>query len=386
MSVYKEQYTNLSLYGELNWGVRGDTNSEGEINALDTIGISSMYFHGSSPILNGLSNPNPEQEKLMILFYVGTGVLTITHNSSSAVSNKRIILPYETDILVYPSETVILFYDSVEYCWRFLSKSTHYIPQLISTEEVRLNEIKVTKASGITITSSGDLNNLDISNQSVVRISAASSISGFVASVDDNGKLLFLQNVNTSDITIKNNSGSSSLGNRIITGTGVNFTLQTGAGVIFLYDSTSQVWRMFAGAGVGGGGGGGGNLSYSVYSYGNISTSANIDLSLLDQGAGTFKHTNSSVSTITFINGIPGKRYKLYAVSNGINYNFASAGGIYYPSDILPPHVSPNNRTDIYSFECIAADKFLCVSYSFNFNISNIEQSDVTFVNEVFAL
>lgn len=380
MSVYKQQYTNLSLHGELSWGVRGDCNEEGAINALDTNGISSMYFDGSAPVLNGLTNPNQEQEKLMILFYVGSGSLTVSHASTSAAANKRIILPYATDIIVYPNETVILFYDSVEYCWRFLSKSTHYIPQLISTEEVRLNEIKLTNAGGITITSSGDLNNLNV-NSSIVRISAASSISGFVASAEDSGKLIFLQNVNTSDIVIKNNNTNSSIGNRIITGTGADFNLHTGASTIFIYDVVSEIWRMFSGSGTGGPAGG--NLSYSVYSYGNITTNSNLNLSLLDQGAGVFKHTNTNTSTITLINGIPGKRYKLYSISNGVQYSFTATGGIYYPSDIVPPSVSANNKTDLYNFECIAPDRFLCVSYAFNFNISNIQQSDVTFVNEV---
>ena len=156
-------YTDVALSGELSWEVRGDTAANGLITSLATSGISTMYFSGSSPSLGGLTNPDSEREKLMFLFYEGDGVLTLLHENTSATANSRIVLPYNANIKVYPNEACILFYDSVNYRWKFLGKSTTYIPDIISTGEARINELKVTTTITPLI-SDPVINNLNIAD------------------------------------------------------------------------------------------------------------------------------------------------------------------------------------------------------------------------------
>lgn len=241
-------FTDVALSGELSWEVRGDTNANGLITALETNNISSMYFSGSSPTLGGLVNPDSEKEKIMFLFYEGNGTLTLSHQNQSALANNRLFLPYAADVKVYPNEACILFYDSVNSYWRFLGKSTTYIPDIISTGEAKINEIKITTQFQPIINNS-EINNLNIADQSFLRITTGTSISGFIASNDDNGKLLFLHNVTGNEIQIKNNSSESTLGNRIITGKGYDIYLPNDSVTIFQYDSTSQFWRIAGGTG-----------------------------------------------------------------------------------------------------------------------------------------
>jgi hypothetical protein len=241
-------FTDVALSGELSWEVRGDTNANGLITALETQNISTMYFSGSSPTLGGLVNPDSEKEKLMFLFYEGNGILTLSHQNQSASANARLYLPYAADVKVYPHEACILFYDSINNYWRFLGKSTTYIPDIISTGEAKINEIKITTSLQPVINNS-EINNLNIADQSFLRITTGTSISGFIASNDDNGKLLFLHNVTGDEIQIKNNSSSSTLGNRILTGKGYDIYLPNDSVTIFQYDNTSQFWRIAGGSG-----------------------------------------------------------------------------------------------------------------------------------------
>jgi hypothetical protein len=255
-TAIKDIYTNLSLYGELSWGVRGDTNANGNITSLETDGVSTMYFSGSSPVLCGLVNPDINNEKLMVLFYSGSGTLTIKHQSevNNVAATSRLILPYDSDITVYPNESAMVFYDSVLERWRFLGKSTLYIPDIISTNEVTVNELRVWKDSGITITTAGAISELDITAQSVVRLTAATSVAGLIADADDSGKLLYLHNASADFITIKNQSsdcGDST--HRIITGKDSDLDIGPDTSIFFQYDGTSARWRVIGGTGTGSG-------------------------------------------------------------------------------------------------------------------------------------
>ena len=350
-------YTDVALSGELSWEVRGDTAANGLITSLATSGISTMYFSGSSPSLGGLTNPDDEREKLMFLFYEGDGVLTLLHESTSATANSRIVLPYNANIKVYPNEACILFYDSVNYRWKFLGKSTTYIPDIISTGEARINELKVTTTITPLI-SDPVINNLNVADQSFLRLTTVTSISGFVADSGDNGKLLFVHNASGSAFTLLNNSSNSDENNRVLTGTGNDIIVNADAILALQYDVTSHKWRVF----------GGGGLNYQVTSYGNISSSSNLNLA----NAGTlsyFTHTNASSSTITLINGVVGKTYKIYGNSNGVQYSF-SADAIRWPSGI-PPIVSQNSRTDLWVFDCVGANKYIG-SYFQNYGASDL--------------
>lgn len=252
----KDIYTNLSLYGELNWGVRGDTNANGNITSLETDGVSTMYFSGVSPVLCGLVNPDINNEKLMVLFYSGNGTLVLRHQSevNNVAATSRMILPYDSDVTVYPNESAMVFYDSVLERWRFLGKSTLYIPDIISTNEVSVNELRVWNDSNVTIATAGAITDLNVTSQSVVRLTAATSVAGLTADADDNGKLLFLHNASANYITIKDQSADcADSSHRLITGKEADLDIGPNTSILFQYDSVSSKWRVIGGTGTGSG-------------------------------------------------------------------------------------------------------------------------------------
>lgn len=71
---------------------------------------------------------------------------------------------------------------------------------------------------------------------------AARDITGILAGVD--GRWLFLWNVGTQTITLKNNSGSSSAANRFLPTSGADVALTANAGVWAFYDGTTPAWRV----------------------------------------------------------------------------------------------------------------------------------------------
>ncbi len=89
-------------------------------------------------------------------------------------------------------------------------------------------------------------NNYAIGNYTVLRLStdASRNITGFTGGFQ--GRILIIINVGAQNIVLVNNSGSSSTGNKIITGTGADVTLATTTSALLYYDKTSAVWRIIA--------------------------------------------------------------------------------------------------------------------------------------------
>jgi hypothetical protein len=99
----------------------------------------------------------------------------------------------------------------------------------------------------------GTQNNYTIGSYSSARISGSSTpvITGISAN-NQNGKILNLANVGSVAIQISNDSSGSTASNRVITGSGANYSIPAGAEVSLQYDSSSSRWRMIS-AGVFGG-------------------------------------------------------------------------------------------------------------------------------------
>lgn len=91
-----------------------------------------------------------------------------------------------------------------------------------------------------------DINNYDMGSGTgaLYRISsdAARSITGFLGGVE--GREFVLTNIGSFDITLVNQSSSSSPGNRILTGTGANVTLAADDNAWIIYDPTTARWRL----------------------------------------------------------------------------------------------------------------------------------------------
>ncbi len=109
-----------------------------------------------------------------------------------------------------------------------------------------------TRVNTTTYTTPGSANNVTLNASSLYRLDtsgAAQTLTGIAAGRD--GQRLILMNIDASlSVTLANNSGSSSDGNRLITGTGADVTIPAGGAVELIYDSTgtadTSFWRLTA--------------------------------------------------------------------------------------------------------------------------------------------
>jgi hypothetical protein len=120
------QYTNLNLYGHLALELGSDNSASGTLNNVSTADVSFLRFTSNeNVILNGLDpSYNYENNKVLVIVYMGTGSLQISHLSTSSISNDRIYCPNEEDLILIQYQCATLIYDSYSTTWRVLSVST----------------------------------------------------------------------------------------------------------------------------------------------------------------------------------------------------------------------------------------------------------------------
>jgi hypothetical protein len=125
-----------------------------------------------------------------------------------------------------------------------------------------------TVAASLTVTSAGNVafqkgadystigstNNVNFGTGALFRLTGASAqtITGIAGGAD--GRMITLVNAAAQSATIANNSASSLAANRIITGTGSNMTLGSGASISLVYDSGASFWRVVGSTSAVGGG------------------------------------------------------------------------------------------------------------------------------------
>lgn len=127
--------------------------------------------------------------------------------------------------------------------WEIFDVSQN-IPSSISFEELRIS----TSTSGV-IADSGNLNDVNINNFSNISFTEASSISGLYANIGDNGKLLFIHNLGSDTLILKNDSSDSLEGNRIYTGINNDVSILPNASMLLQYLTTDLHWRIISGIG-----------------------------------------------------------------------------------------------------------------------------------------
>ncbi len=64
----------------------------------------------------------------------------------------------------------------------------------------------------------------------------------------EDGKIFTLYNASTANITIANNSGSASAGQKILTPNGLSLAVLPGRSVIFQYENTLTQWIIIGGS------------------------------------------------------------------------------------------------------------------------------------------
>lgn len=201
------------------------------------------------------------------------------------------------------------------------------------------------------VSDTGSLNNVDIGDSPIVYFTGATPVlSGIVNDNLNSERFLLICYNGSGSLSILNNSSNSLAANRFDLTS--NITLNQKEVSLFVYDTESEKWRQASSAGSG--------TVYSVEDYGSVGSSVTADLSLMDEGSAKFIHTNSSPSVITLSNGVPGKRYRIFGKSNGIQYSWAAAssGIIRWPSSV-DPIISANNKADLWIFDCIATNKYI---------------------------
>lgn len=112
-------------------------------------------------------------------------------------------------------------------------------------ETLKASQDFVTKR-GADVTTSGTVSDLANTDVSFFRLTAATTLESIVA--HDDGKELILINANSVPMTLKNETGSTAA-NRILTGTGADVSIESGASMLFKYDGGSSRWRLVGGAG-----------------------------------------------------------------------------------------------------------------------------------------
>jgi len=101
--------------------------------------------------------------------------------------------------------------------------------------EISLSNIKTESASGT-------INSLNVTGTSVIRLTSASTLNGILN--PNKTKIITICNLNSTSITINDNSGSASTGNKILTGINAAITLSTKMSVSLFYDTVSGYWRV----------------------------------------------------------------------------------------------------------------------------------------------
>ena len=102
---------------------------------------------------------------------------------------------------------------------------------------------------GTATLANGTNNNVEPGYDTHVRITGPTgsfTVTGFAGG--ERGRVLMVANTTAQQWTIANESASSSAQNRIITATGADVVLTAAGGshAVFIYDSTSERWRLFA--------------------------------------------------------------------------------------------------------------------------------------------
>lgn len=204
------------------------------------------------------------------------------------------------------------------------------------------------------IEQSGSLNNVNIGDSPIVYFTGEAPVLSGIVNQNLNAERFLLVCYNgPGSLSILSNSNSSTASNRFdLT---ENVTLNPKEVSLFIYDTDAEKWRQTSSSS-----GGGAGVSYTIKDYGSVESNVTFDLSLMGEGSAKFVYISEIPYVITLSNGTPGKRYRIFGKSNGIQYSWAAAssGIIRWPSSV-DPIVSQTNKGDFWIFDCIATNKYI---------------------------
>ena len=334
-------YTDLDIYGHLSLNLSTDIDSDGPFNNLNTNNISYLRFTSSSPVVTGFADGN-DNNKILIVSYVGDGNLTIKNLSSLSDSDKRIDTSYQRDIQLLPNESIIFIYDSTENVlkWKTIAKpntvkSISGTDKQIFTTNVK-GDIILSLPQNISTDSSPTFKNLNLTSIDSILIKTNNTLT-----IESEKEIIFKTN-NSVNITNETDSQNLNSGSFIINGgMAVKKRIQT-------KNLTVNGVKQRAG-------------------MSNNLTSAIVDLAVDDYLIYSIDQTIDFLPDISFNNGTPGEFFYVKIKSDGQQYSWdISNNEIKWPADIMPV-ASEENKTDLYHFICLSPTRYLG-TYVFNYD------------------
>lgn len=130
------------------------------------------------------------------------------------------------------------------------NNSTTLIASTGTINSERIKEIILNNV--LTINTNNRIDNVDLQNYSYIRFAAATGISGFNSidfTTQGYNKLIIIENVSATDLTLLNQSSNSLIQNRIYTGTGTDLVLSAKKNIILIYDTIDSLWKIIGGTG-----------------------------------------------------------------------------------------------------------------------------------------
>ena len=206
--------------------------------------------------------------------------------------------------------------------------SGNFASNVITSSTISTALINTTQTVNSAATGSAVVLSLPTTTTTIFTNSSLTSIQSIAAGAT--GQFLILKNSTGNSVTITNNAGSA--GTKIITGSGIDLTLQNNASVFLEYDSNSSVWTI-----IGGSGGGGnttiikddytGDGSTTVYALSATPASilnTNVYISGVYQNKNTYSVTGS---TLTFSAAPPNG--DLIEILTGVNAVGTTTANVY---------------------------------------------------------
>jgi hypothetical protein len=300
------------------------TTGSGQDISPDGVNQVIRFTQGSLASIRGISPTN--QKVIHLVNDQATQALTILNEAAAATAANRIITGSNLDFVLLPGRIVSLIYDEDKTRWYLLAG-----PRDADQLQVFANDAAYAAAhpgtirQGATYFNSTDLlvrqyngtawqndktsfetqndstttgPNQDVTPNTVAQVIrfTQGSLASIRSLVPTNQKAVWLVNGQAStDIIIKNEDAGATAANRIVTGSGNDFTLKPTQMLALVYDSIGTRWRLA-------GGGSGGGLVPTLIS-GTATVAAGINY-LTNTSGGAFTLTlpaGANGSTIRFV-------------------------------------------------------------------------------------